>query len=524
MCVGGVIPGSEEERRAVKLVTGTLRNIVDYIELVDVPVYTWWCSCSVRYGGVEKPCVLLPYSPPLKANIRPRDLVAVRAERVREVDLEGKVAVINYPERPEELRLLTYIVSRRNPAAILMATSQNDLLKSDLVLGSPGFTYAPSVPPSVPVICVDRPTLHAVVSSGLEVEAESRVSRSSAKVVVAGLNGRGELEVHLTSHHDSIIGGFETTPTSILLSVLEHLKRLDLPVNLTIISYTAREIGDADFTEYHYTWGERYLLRILSSKGRLERVLYNVSIGPLCGGGVRVKVAAHPALGKHLESGGVQVDYNHFLLESHPYMELGVPAVTITTRESQSCRNSTCSAKVPAEIAGGVQNILRLILGNVEVSEDLVRITRSYLLSAVEERSLELRVEVAKLTNIVQPSNVSRVVKTISRLAHSLVYLACTHPFRVYANASLLASVSHHALGVLRELLLSCKDEIILGDSKTFTFMKPAPNYADFYLANYVMHSAKVLKSLVSSELGKLLCEHYLERCVESGKKSHRNR
>lgn len=523
MRLGGIVPGSDEERHAVKLVASTLRDIVDHVELVDVPVYTWWWNCSIRYAGLEKPCVLLPYSPPLKASVRPSDLVVVKAERIREIDVEGKIAVIEYPERPEELRLLTYVIGRRNPVAILLVTPRNDLLKSDLILGTPGFTYTPSVPLSVPVICVDQSSFRALTTSGLDIEAESRISRSSAKVVVAGLNGRGELEAHLTSHHDSVIGGFEATPTSVLLLALEHLKRQDLPVNLTIVSYTAREIGDADFTEYHYTWGERYLLRILSNKGKLERTLYSVSIGPLCGED-EVRVAAHPALGKYLESTGVQVDYNHFLLESHPYMELGIPALTITTRKLHSCRNSTGSAKVPVEIVKSAQNTLQLLLGNVKASEDLVRVTRSYAISVVDEQSLELRVEVTKLMDTAQSLNVLRGLKTISRLAYSLVYLACTHPFRVYANASLLGGVSHQALGVLRELLSFCKDEIIVGDGKTFIFMKPAPSFGDFYLANYVAHLAKALKSLVSSEIGKLLCERYLERCVESGAKGHWNR
>ncbi|MEM2024983.1 MAG: hypothetical protein QXW94_01675, partial [Desulfurococcaceae archaeon] len=82
-------------------------------------------------------------------------------------------------------------------------------MKSDVVLGSIGYTNYPTVPLNIPVACVDRKTARILSEKGFELEARSEITMRESKIVVGHLNGSGELEAHLTSHHDVLVGEFE---------------------------------------------------------------------------------------------------------------------------------------------------------------------------------------------------------------------------------------------------------------------------------------------------------------------------
>lgn len=526
MRLRGVLPGSSAEKQAVKHVMDVLRDIVDYVNVVSIPVYTWSWKCAVIVNGKELPCALLPYSPPAELSIKPSDVVSGDLDKLLEADVEGKLVLVNYPGKNEELRLAVYLLSKENPLAIALVTHRDGLLKADVVLGTPGYTYLPTTPPSVPVLCVDFKTAKLLSTGCVDVKAESNVTKSTAQVVVASLNGGGELEVHVTSHHDTIIGGFETTSTSILLSIAKHLKEQRLPLNVTMISYTAREVGDIDLTEYHYTWGERYVLRVLESKGVLGRVPYAVALGPLQFN-EEVVVGAHPVLSKYIENLHVVVDHNHFLLESHPYMEVGIPALTLMTPNSLLYRNSTYSfdyVNQRKRVVERVINIISALLRNVKPSEDWVKLARGYIVKTVDEQKLELRKEATRLTDIARFYDVVNGLRAITKTAYSLVELACTRPFRVYVHSSILAGLSRDALSVLEDIVSTCSGEVLVGNGLCYRFLRPVHGFKDCFLSLYVEYLVKSLKTIIDSEISKAICTSQIARWVRLVKESGRDR
>ncbi|MEM4662067.1 MAG: hypothetical protein QXQ73_05270 [Desulfurococcaceae archaeon] len=526
MQLQSILPGSGAEKRAVEHIVSTLRSIADYVSVVDVPVYAWNWRCTVIADGKELPCVLLPYSPPAKLSVRPGNVVSGDLNGLLEANIEGKFVLINYPGRNEELRLAVYLLSRKNPVAVALVTPRSGLLKADVALGTPGYTYLPTTPPSVPVLCVDLEVAKLISTSYVDVEAESNIARGTARVVVAGVNGNSELEVHITSHHDTIIGGIEMTSTNMLLSMAKQLKGQELPVNVTMISYTAREVGDLDLTEYHYTWGERYLLRVLKGKGVLERVLYAIALGPLQSNGELV-VAAHPILSKYVEDLHVPVNYNHFLLESHPYMEMGIPALTLMTPNSLLYRNSTHGLGYNQEKQGVLvkaNNVISMLLKNVKPSEDWIRLTWRRILNAVDEQGLELRKEVTRLTDIARFHGVINGLRIITRSAYSLVELACTRPFRVYVHSSLFAGLSRSTLSVLEEITSTCNGEVLVGDGQGYRFLRLMHGFKETFSNLYVEYLVKGLKTVVDNEISKAICMLQIARCIELGEESDRNR
>jgi len=497
-----------------------LRDIVDHVEVLEIPVYTWRWSCQITSSRGIEPCVLLPYSASLKDTIKPSSVLALKPGEVDKLDIEGKVVLVDYPDAAEKLRFLVYEISCRRPAAVLLVTPRNALLKSDVVLGTPGFTYALSAPLKVPVVCVDRKVASVIASEGADVEFSSNMSKGSGRLIIASLNGRGDLEVHLTSHHDSIIGGSEASPASMLYSVVDYLRKRDLPVNVTVISYTAREVGDFDFTEYHYTWGERYLLKLLESKGKLENVEYSMSISPLSPGNT-LKVVAHPALGKYLEDIGVHVSHNHFFLESHPYMEAGIPALVVTSDNSYWHRNTTLSRAYEEGVVARVRELIALLLEKARPSEEWVKATREYILDKTGEACLELRVNLTRLMDLVPRTDALEWVKTTTRLAYSTLYVACTRPLGVYVNSSLVASISSNSMASLRSFLSQCEGGIVVGDQRAYVPVNQLRGLEDFYLDNYAKYLARALKPLIDYEAFKILYRFYVKRCLGDGEKSH---
>jgi Iap family predicted aminopeptidase len=523
--IEGITPGSIEEKKTVSFLKSALRELLDQVYYVDVPVYAWSWSCLVEINGSTRPCVLLPYSLGVDLTVNPSEIVRIEdITLLDEVNVEDKVVLLSYPRNHVELRLITNIVAEKNPRLILLNTGITGLLKADVVLGSTGFTYTPTSPLKTPVVCLDEASTREMLSHGGRVLAKSSMEKTTGNIIAGYLNGSGEDEVHVTAHHDNIIGAPDSTPSQYLIKIAENLGKANLPVNIVFVSYTSREIGDLEFTEYHYNWGERYLLSILENKGELEKTLYAVSIGPLNMGG-ELLAMGHLVLREYLPTNQVIFSENTFHTESHSYMEHGVPSVTFTTLNSLKYRNTNIvgSAGDSGVLVGELVDLLKRLLSNVKPRDEWIRVLREHSISVLGDAVLSARIEATRLMDLMHQLPLIKGVKTLTKTAYTTFYYYCLQPFKAHVESALWCNLARRNLDALSQVLGTCRKHLVIGDEYKSLKLNMPSVFGDQYLDLILESTVKNLRSIINNELFKTTCIK-LMRCYKSVEENHRDR
>ncbi|MEM1732693.1 MAG: hypothetical protein QW278_05665 [Desulfurococcaceae archaeon] len=469
------VPGTSRERRVVDTVLNELKENADWSKRIEIPIVKWENTCRVLVDEFERECRTLPYSLSAEIDGKPRVVNDIRELR-EERDLSDKIVVMRYPGRYIDLRKTIYTVLAKSPGALILVTDKQGLLRINTVLSTPGFTYRPSVPVPIPVICVDKALGEMIKRANrVVVETKSSINDGEGMVVVAGINGSGEDEIHVTSHHDHWFKGVggSYVGLSALLKLSERIKKDDASGlhNIVLISYTARDIGDKLFTEYHYTWGERYLLKILDNKKKLENVKYAVAIGPIYHD--RINAIAHPCferdLREMLRTGFIdKISRNHVFHESLPYIEKGIPAITLTTIDDIAfeIHNSNMDNEEIINYEYLVDRVVEIVTKLIKLSipdKGLVANTVEYVKSELEEIPLEAKISVSKLMDISMESP-RRGLHALTRIGYGLFYSTCLdrdgHDF-MYAGLFPWIELLHGTESVRKT---SECDEVILGD------------------------------------------------------------
>ncbi|MEM4718294.1 MAG: hypothetical protein QXE81_06020, partial [Desulfurococcaceae archaeon] len=78
MKINGVIPGSREEREAVDAIKIEMKDTMDSVKTLDIPVYEWSWSCQFESKELVSQCILLPYSHMRSIEINPSEIINVK--------------------------------------------------------------------------------------------------------------------------------------------------------------------------------------------------------------------------------------------------------------------------------------------------------------------------------------------------------------------------------------------------------------------------------------------------------------
>ena len=516
-----VLPGSQRELELAESLRKVFKELADSVDYVSVPVYTWNYECAITVGDVEKPCALLPYSSGVELDTGPNGVIKAPYEELLEKDLAGKIVLMEYPKKPEELRVAIYSLAKKNPEAIVLVPG--NYLKADVVLGSPGFSRAPSVPLHIPVLSVDSETALAMLEKRFSITASHRLERGSSRILLARVNGSGENDVHVVAHHDALLGSPESASSSLLPRFLEKARRADLPVNLVVVSYTARDVGDLEFTEYHYTWGERYLLRILEARGELDKVSYAVALGPLHSTG-QLTVHAHPALYDYFARLISRVDFNHMFMESGPYVEHGVAAATITTLpETWIHHNATTQQGINSVEAEKLLEMLLALIREIKPSAEWLEKIRKYTEMKLGEARLEVRVAASRLLDAASLSRNLGGLREALKAAYVAAYAACTKPLKAYSEASLFSPLSQEMLRAVGGYLVECRGDVVVCYSEACSPYSPRGSASSkIFIEGYLNYWVNRLKDSVERAVLRLLCMK--EAGGSSGMEEHKNR
>lgn len=529
--ISGVVPGSQLESETVESLARHLKETVDQVYSVEIPVYTWIHDCIIEVNGESHPCIHMPYSSSAELTFDPREVILIRdinelGSRIGQI--RDKIVFIPYPGDTYLTRLLSILLARSDVKSVIYFTDQDEVLKADVVHASMKIDYSPASPIDTPVITIDHGTLRWLTRYGGSLRAMGRLARSTGRIIIGYVNGDGERNIHIIGHHDSILGSFEQSPSRLLEILATLVRELPRRRNIIIVSSTARELGDYEFTSYHYTWGERYLLRILESKGELERSDYSIAIGHLSGKG-SLRLRGHGLLLKHFNFNveGMVIDENYLFSEAYPYIETGIPSFAIADEYSELYRNSTLSPEsdVFMHQAKIVADMVVDFISRFKLDHETLDKYRRLTLEQMNSQELERRVLLTRTWDLYKMINDPwSFIKTYTRLAHDTFYAVCPEQGFAYVEASLWASMKPGARAIIREIGKKCNREYILGSRSIHAhIVKAGGEHIEIMYRQLSRHVINYLSSKIDEIISSLICRQHL-RVPDHVEKSNRDR
>jgi Iap family predicted aminopeptidase len=501
----GIVPGSVEEAQVASLLMEVFKEHLDWASVVKVPVYGWVSRCELVVDDVVNECYLAPYSSSVNEAFKPEDIVLVESvESIPLAKLEGKVLVVKTSLTTLEYRLVAFLAALKGARALIVPGEERGLYRVDTVLSSPGFSETPSTPLPIPVLTTSPEAVMALTKSEAFIKATGEIKSSEGHVVIGGLGGRERPTIHVYSHHDTILGDFESTSSYILINMIrsKKLQEVAREYGLVLISYTSRELGDPDLREYIYTWGERYLLKLLEERGELDNVAFSVGLGPLAHGG-KLVAHGHPILVDALRELNIVARFNTALTESQPYMQHGVPSVTLSTDQSIRSRNTgrepvhAFTSSIEDTI---VKAIARLLKAWTDVAQ-LYRVMREHAYKELGEVTLEVRVEASRALDLLEKLRDVSGFRAVTRTVHNTVYAMCTDPPIAHLESALWAGLRASDLDSLMGIASRCKGLLIVGDERGHLVCTPRVDYLNYVVGAMRARALERLKSGVDYEL-----------------------
>lgn len=332
-----VIAGSDIERKTVEKLKRKLSENADWTDFMKTPVTTWKpIECTLTVGDLEVNCIPLPYT--IEAEVEDY-LTSSNSASMK----PGGILVSEYPENYYSTGVKILDAYEKGASAVILLEKDGLTTRKVVITNPPYVAGNRGLPPPIPIVTLDsRDGLRLVKyletdqarRARLLVKAE--VKSSFGYSVIAGFNGRGEGEIHVSSHHDH---WFEGVGDSLVgLKTLERLTSLlsktrERP-NVILISFTAKELGSPSLKPYPWSWGSNYFLEVMNNKSRLENVVFSINIDAVHQ--PEPIVYYHPSLRKLLieslppgweaVSGG-----NHYSFDSLSYLKKGIPTILVTT-------------------------------------------------------------------------------------------------------------------------------------------------------------------------------------------------
>ncbi|AFK51006.1 aminopeptidase Iap family-like protein [Thermogladius calderae 1633] len=333
-----VVTGSTTEQVVVRGLEELFVEVADWVKVFDTPVVSWVEeSCRVVAGDTVVECRVMP--PVTDFEVEGRLVVSQTPMDMPDRAPEGSILLAGYTGSALGLSQMVQEAVSRGFSGVITYDPTRDSFKREVVSGSARISLEAGSPPAVPVVSIkaeDARRLAKLSGTRIGLSGKAKLVRGAVgKTVVAGLNGRGELEVHVTAHHDHWLSGYydDLAGLETLLQVARLLRQISRAVNVVLVSFTAKEFGSPGLTTWYWSWGSRYFLEALASRGKDEGVIASITVDNLSGESVRV--SSHPLLDGCAEKAalGVQAyfDGSRYLpyLDSYSYLLHSIPSVAV---------------------------------------------------------------------------------------------------------------------------------------------------------------------------------------------------
>ena len=338
------IPGSEQEYRVVDKLKSLFREYVDWVKVYNVPTDSWFEEeCVLEIGDRSYQCKALPNVDKIIVEGKIVDAYVVNDEIRLSRDVEYPIVFIEFPEELDETKYIVLELSRRGAVAVIFYDRFEDRYRRSVLNGDENYSFEHGSPPPIPAVSIKREDyteIRRLGSDKLVLRINARVVHGlESKIVVAGINGSGENEIHVTAHHDHWFTGFSDNLVGleVLYQVIKRLSREWSGVNLVFISFSSEEIGALNYASWYWAWGSRYYLKILDEKNMLEKVVVDVNVDAIYK--LPLEIHGNPSLKPCIDRVSRKNTikyrgYDHMDFDSFSYTIHGVPALTITSLES----------------------------------------------------------------------------------------------------------------------------------------------------------------------------------------------
>jgi len=325
-----ILPGSNLERKLVARIRRELGEYVDWSSYYSTPVVKWsWDNCTISTGEDVYKCTPLPYTVKSVA-----EGIAKYVKSLRELhgSQEGYILLHDYPGSVYELRFIVGEAVKAGAEAVVLV-GRGESRAGDSVLSSSIPTLTPDTPPSIPVVVarIDGGMLHELHGKRIRVEVSTYIGEATGETLLLGLHGDSEAEIHVTMHHDGLAWSSSIIDSyiGVIKQILLKARNTGFRPSIVFVSYTAKNTCDRQLFSYTWSWGSRYLLNILESKGLLEKTLLNINIDFHEDPGIRVVDNPIPLASTIGQYSGLETHASHFTLDSLTYLLHGVPAVSL---------------------------------------------------------------------------------------------------------------------------------------------------------------------------------------------------
>ncbi len=336
------VPGLDNEDKIVFVLKEMFSEYSDWIKIENIPTDTWYEEeCLVETNNLSIKCYTMPYVNTVEVTGSLEEAIIV-GNKIVSRDIENKIVAIEFPKELDASKYIVLELYRKGASAVMFYDTELDKVRRTVMNGDITYSFHHGSPPPIPVVSIKYKdyVLLKKKPNKIRISIRAKTLHSvNGKIFIAGINGRGEKEIHLTAHHDHWFQGFSDNliGLEILYRIMQKIYNKWSEENLVFISYTSEEIGGPNYTSWYWIWGSRYFLKNIEERGIIDNILFNINFDAL----YREPIYIHgnPVLMKCIEkmSRKHQIyykGYDYMDFDSFSYTLHGVPALTINTLDN----------------------------------------------------------------------------------------------------------------------------------------------------------------------------------------------
>lgn len=334
-----LVAGSPAEKEFLQWLLAFLDTPTVWFHLSPVEVLFWRDNYTrVESGGEELRGLALPYS---------RSAVVEGRLVPFDGDVEGNIAVANFPHDVDDAKYLVIEAARRGAHALVFSGSPPRRI---VVTGDYGFKLD-SAPTPIPAASIERVERLVGKRVRLEINTESRVTYSYSLVAFNSF----ENTAMISAHWDHWLAGATDNCAGVEAAVLAFMELVSDEVPIALGLFTAEEGVAPHVPSFYWAWGSYNYLRRWK-----PTFLINIDV---VGTGTP-RMYATPYLHEALKGLGPVEDPAAYFDSVH-FERWGLPSVTIS-----SLRDSWEVYHSPLDRDVAVENVLFV----VELAKRLARI------------------------------------------------------------------------------------------------------------------------------------------------------
>ncbi|ABN70259.1 aminopeptidase Iap family-like protein [Staphylothermus marinus F1] len=431
------IAGSEAEHQIASAIKEYFKEYSDWVKILKVPLDTWEeINCTISFHDNVLDCKSMPFT--LSGEVEGEPVFAdyLGNKIVSNKQVSDSIVFIPFPDDPDDSKYVVLKLYEHGAKAVVFYDILPGRYRRMVIIGDEDYSFSHGAPSPIPVASIkkeDYLRIYKEMPRRIVFRSKTKITHNvHGYTVVAGINGRGDREIHVTAHHDHWFNGFSDNMVGVelLIQLMKKYRKSWNGYNLVFISYTAEESGSPYFTSWYWIWGSRYYLELLEARNDTSKIIADVNVDAIYT--YPLHFNANPSLtdciNKLVEGGrGIYDGYDYTDFDSYSYTLHGIPAMTLHTFKEMKHIYHT-------NLDDGSEVYDHIITNALETLDDTVRcinnnmpkykhITKYIKEKLGDKAPLEARNLVSKLETINNKINEEASIRIITRELSSIIYV-----------------------------------------------------------------------------------------------------